>query len=90
MVRVREGVSAVDARGDPGDEKGDEEEKCDASVEERVDILLAQSDGTGGSGDTKHRRSRGFTLSDFNIHGVRVVAIVDVIVGNFAHLDIWE
>ena len=90
MLRVREGVSAVDARGDPGDEQGDEEEKCNASVKESLNIFLAQSDGTGGGGDTKHCGSRGFTLSDLDIHGVSVVAIVDVTAGDFAHLEIWE
>ena len=90
MLGVREGVSPVHARGHPGDEQGDEEKKRDSSVKERLDIFLTQSNGTGGRGDTKHCRSRGFTLSDFDIHGVSLVAIVDLSVGDFAHLEVWE
>ena len=47
------GICAINARRDPGDEEGDEEEEGNASVKEGFGILLAQRDGSGDGGDAE-------------------------------------
>ena len=80
-----EGVEPVDARGQPGDEEGAEEEEGDARVEPGFGVGFAQGDVAGEGAHAEEVGAGGFAellllfvllevevLADFDVDGVRV------------------
>lgn len=79
MVRVDEGVEAVDGAGDPGDEEGAEEEEGDAGVEPGFRVRLAEGRVAGQGAYAEDDRGGGGVVglrvgADFDVDGVRVEA----------------
>lgn len=86
ILGVGEGIRPIDAGRDPGDEKGDEKEEGNASVEESIGILLAERGRSGEGGDVEYcwsgrspwHLSSLIELADFDVDRVGVVIWVDM------------
>ena len=95
---VSEGIRAVDAGRDPGDEKGDEKEKRNASVEESIGVFFAERGRSGDGGDAEYcwsgRSPRHISslieLADFDVNRISVVILVSMALAfiNLANLKI--
>lgn len=97
MFRMRERIRPINARRDPSNKQRNEEQERNPSIEERVRFLLTQRHSSRHRRQAENRRSRSRPWSlralrfpNFDIHGVSIIAIIGMALGDFADLAVRE